>query len=246
MIEADPFRSFARNDRRFIRSGPTQTAVRGSALLRRSRPLSDNESMFVPGLAAVAQVISEVGVRWAVAGGWAIDLWLGEQTREHHDIEVVVGRADQRAVHSALRNTWELFCLDPPGSDWRLWGGHPVDEPAFQIQARRADAVFDIFTESMDDHTWQFRRDHRITRPVADVVVMSDAGIPIVRPEIQLLYMAKSEEAKNQHDFVVTRPRLGREEASWLAEAIRLTLPAHRWLAELPGRPSSILSTAAN
>src|SRR5437899_2178390 len=95
---------------------------------------------------------------WAVAGGWAIDLWLGEQTREHHDVEVVVARRDQTAVHAALRAEWELLCLDPPGSDWRPWiYDHAIRPPAFQTKARRADLDFDVFLETVDDGVWSYR-----------------------------------------------------------------------------------------
>jgi len=38
---------------------------------------------------------------WAAAGGWAIDCWLDTESREHHDIEVVIRRCDQRIVHEA-------------------------------------------------------------------------------------------------------------------------------------------------
>ena len=65
--------------------------------------------------ASVGATMDRLGIWSAVAGGWAIDLWLGEQTRDHHDIEVVVRRCDQHRLHAALSADWELFALDPPG-----------------------------------------------------------------------------------------------------------------------------------
>lgn len=187
---------------------------------------------------AVAKVMEGVGVWWAVAGGWAIDLWLGEQTREHHDVEVVVRRSDQAAVHAALVPQWQLSCLDPPGSGWRPWTGVPVEPPAFQLQARSSAGEFDLFAETVETvdvvgEVWRFRRDDRIWRLARDVTELSASGIPIVRPEVQLLYMAKSTEPKNQHDFEVARPRLGRDRGSWLAAALAVTLPGHRWIEQL-------------
>ena len=177
--------------------------------------------------------MNEVGVMWRVAGGWAIDLWLGEQTREHHDIEVIVPRHDQQAVHQALHVGWELYCLDPPGSGWRPWRGQLIEPRAFQLQVRSAGEAFDIFTETIDNKMWHFRRDERIVRSAADLVLVSASGIPIVRPEVQLLYMAKSDEAKNQHDFAVARPTLDSAAVSWLAHALATTIPTHPWLADL-------------
>lgn len=184
-------------------------------------------------VSSVAEVMNDVGVWWAVAGGWAIDLWLGEQTREHHDVEVAVRRLDHAEVHGALGDRWELSCIDPPGSGWRPWKGVLVDPPAFQLQARSAAIEFDIFTESADQTRWYFRRDDRITRPLSEVTMRSASGIPVIRPEIQLLYMAKAMEAKNVQDFGVARPRLDHEAASWLADALAITLPDHQWLVQL-------------
>ncbi len=59
------------------------------------------------------------------------------------------------------------------------------------------------------------------------------AGIPVVRPEIQLLYMAKSNELKNESDFELVRPHLTSDAAIWLTDALQITLPGHRWLQQL-------------
>jgi hypothetical protein len=40
---------------------------------------------------------------WALCGGWAIDAWLGRQTREHGDVDVSVFLQDQRALFEHLR-----------------------------------------------------------------------------------------------------------------------------------------------
>ncbi|HEX5563842.1 MAG TPA: hypothetical protein VFX34_02680, partial [Sporosarcina sp.] len=39
---------------------------------------------------------------WGVAGGWAIDLFLGNQTREHSDIEIAILREDQHRMKNSL------------------------------------------------------------------------------------------------------------------------------------------------
>ena len=186
--------------------------------------------------ASVAAIMEQVGVWWGVAGGWALDLWLGEQTRDHHDVEVVVRRSDQHVVHAALATHWDLLALDPPASEWRPWSGVPIEAPAFQLQARSWSGQFDIFTETLDDAQWHFRRDSRITRRSDHVIMPSASCIPIVRPEIQLLYMAKSTEPKNQRDFEMALPHLSSEAAVWFTNALQLTLPGHHWLQLLRSR----------
>ena len=65
------------------------------------------------------------------------------------------------------------------------------------------------------------------------VTTLSGAGIPVVRPEIQLLYMAKAMEPKNVGDFETAGQRLDHDAASWLADALATTLPDHPWIAAL-------------
>ena len=182
---------------------------------------------------AVSQVVGvmqPLGVWWAVAGGWAIDLWVGRQTRDHHDVEVVVRRADQRAVWDALHDDWELLGLDPPGSGWTPWlRGSEMVPPSFQLKARASGFEFDLFLESTTEDTWCFRRDGRIRRPINRMFSVR-SGIPIVAPEVQLLYMAKSEEPKNQHDFETVRSMLDQDASRWLRDALGLVHPGHRWL----------------
>src|SRR6185312_4061224 len=44
---------------------------------------------------------------WCVAGGWALDLFLGRATRDHGDVELAVFRQDQSLIHSQFPG-WTL------------------------------------------------------------------------------------------------------------------------------------------
>jgi hypothetical protein len=181
----------------------------------------------------VAAAMRPVEIWWAVAGGWAIDLWLGHQTRDHHDIEVVARRDDQTAAWDSLHNDWELSCIDPPNDGWRPWRRcEHLEPPSFQAKAHGPPLEFDIFLESTSNDTWIFRRDGRVQRSIHEVTIVS-SGVPIVDPAVQLLYMAKSEDPKNQHDFEVARPALEPGSSEWLRSALAVAHPGHRWLAQL-------------
>ena len=91
-----------------------------------------------------------------------------------------------------------------------------------------------MFLETVVDAVWIFRRDPRIRQPVVDVVSVSMSGVPVVAPEIQLLYMAKSVEPKNQHDFEVIRPMLAKDAAQRLNLMLGVVYPHHRWRDVLP------------
>jgi len=91
---------------------------------------------------------------------------------------------------------------------------------------------FDLFLESSIEGMWVFRRDAHIRRSFESLAIVVE-DIPIVVPEVQLLYMAKSEDPKNQHDFDMTRPRLDPRSSKWLRDTLGVTLPGHAWMSEL-------------
>ena len=41
---------------------------------------------------------------WFVCGGWALDLFIGKQTREHHDLDIGIFRRDQLALQGFFAN----------------------------------------------------------------------------------------------------------------------------------------------
>lgn len=178
--------------------------------------------------------MSEYRGWWALAGGWSIDTWLGEVTRDHHDIEVCILRRDAvDAWDFLVASGCQVFQIDPPGSGWRNWGrGDPVLAPSHQLKARRDGFVFDLFLEEAEEGDWVFRRHRDIVRPL-EAVTWSAPDLSVVAIDVQLLYMAKSTEAKNEHDFRRAAPLLTGGTRSWLHNALTVAHPGHRWLTDL-------------
>jgi Aminoglycoside-2''-adenylyltransferase len=48
----------------------------------------------------VADLMSGFRPKWALCGGWAVDAWLGQQTRDHHDIDLAAFEHDQVAIYN--------------------------------------------------------------------------------------------------------------------------------------------------
>jgi hypothetical protein len=185
-----------------------------------------------------AAVVRPLGVWWAIAGGWAIDLWLGEVTRLHHDVEVVIKRHDQHIFRARLGDEWHTSCIDPPGSGWRAWPPSiALARPTFQTKVRRGSFDFDVFLEDIDSGMWTFRRDASVRRPVEELIADSPSGLPVVRPEVQLLYMARHHEAKNDHDLAAVLPRVSSEDRRWLSQTLAHTEPGHDWIDAITAAP---------
>ena len=54
------------------------------------------------------EVLHSLRRPWFVAGGWAIDLFLGRETRNHQDIDIAIFREDQFELRRHLANwKWE-------------------------------------------------------------------------------------------------------------------------------------------
>ena len=77
------------------------------------------------------------------------------------------------------------------------------------------------------------RRDPSVRRPVAEVSARSASGLPVVVPEIQLLYKAKHHLEKDEHDFRAALPRLSPEQREWLRRALEIVHPGDPWLDHL-------------
>jgi hypothetical protein len=86
--------------------------------------------------------------------------------------------------------------------------------------------------DALDD-VWICRRDDRIRLAYDKVIDRTADGIPYGRPEIVLLFKAKHARAKDDADLAAALPLLGAERRRWLADALAVVHPGHRWLASL-------------
>ena len=83
------------------------------------------------------------------------------------------------------------------------------------------------------DAEWVYRRDARIRGPRADAVLRI-GGLPVIAPEIQLLYKAKRpNQPKDEHDLAQALPRMSLAQRQWLADSLRTLHGDHPWLASL-------------
>jgi hypothetical protein len=72
---------------------------------------------------------------------------------------------------------------------------------------------------------------------MSSVSARSNSGLPILAPEIELLYKSRAIRPKDAHDFEVVAPRLSREARAWLREALAVVAPDHSWIEQLRSVP---------
>ena len=92
--------------------------------------MADRE-MRLADLCDLLELVESLGIRMWLDGGWAVDAWLGSQTRPHADVDIVVETGALAALVEALR---ARGYRDVPRDDTRPWNfvlgdadGHEVD-----------------------------------------------------------------------------------------------------------------------
>jgi hypothetical protein len=191
-------------------------------------------SAWTPDQAALA--LEGVSAPWAVAGGWALDLWLGAQTRTHEDLEIAVPAVFFSAVQSRLE-TLGLNVFDiVDGQAIALAPGeapHPRMHQTWVMDPAVNGWRMDIFREPGDAGTWVYRRTGELGAPRAWANGRTAAGVPYVAPQIVLLFKAKAKRDKDEADFALVAPRLPAEAKAWLANSLSIIHPGHPWVDRL-------------
>jgi hypothetical protein len=184
--------------------------------------------------AAARRVLCAVDATWWIAGGWALDLFVGTQTRAHKDLDVGVRRRDAAHILAALPG-WEFFEAHE-GSLERLLLGVGPRAKVNSLWGRLAGEPYwmlELMLDDSDDEHWIFRRDPSIRRPLAAALRGTAEGTRYLAPEIQLLYKARDLRPEDQADFERIAPRLDAAAVDWLREAVSRLYPQHRWLTPL-------------
>lgn len=173
---------------------------------------------------------------WWIAGGWAVDLALGRQTRVHGDTDIAVLRRDQPALFEHLRG-WDVqIVADGTFTPWRegdwLEGG-----ARFQFWVRRETAspwAFEILLEETEGDDWLYRRRPGVRLPLARFGAADAAGAPHVSLPVALLYKSKGHDSpRNAADFAAAKAALDAPSRVWLTSALKAIEPDHPWIASL-------------
>lgn len=192
---------------------------------------------FAPVEAAAAE-LAGLAASWAVASGWALELFLGRPSRYHDDLDIVVFRQDQHTVQRRLLSRgWRLDKVIS-GGGYRPWAeGERLGPEVHQVHARRGGAFLDLLLSPRKGDAWVYRRDERLTLPLKRAIRESARGLPYLAPEAVLLFKSKtggaSPRPKDQRDFERVLPRLAPAARQWLEQALRQTEAEHPWLERL-------------
>lgn len=182
----------------------------------------------------VRQWLKGAEVAWWIAGGWALDLFSGQCTRKHADMDVGCFREDLDEIRTVLQQ-WAVYSAH----EGRLTRLGPTEAPAQEVHSlwcrpeKARQWWLELMLDEREGENWVFRRSPEIRRPAHELVERDVDGTPYLRPEVQLLYKAKNRRSRDDGDFQVTLPRLSDTAKHWLRDALSRCEPRHPWLAKL-------------
>lgn len=186
---------------------------------------------------AAKEMLRGLDAPWWVAGGWAIDLWLGRQSRGHEDLDVGILHRDHQAVQAYLiARGWDLHCAGAAPHTLRPWPpGEQLPPDNHCPWARRnADSPweFQLLINPGDLSRFVSQRDPTLHLPMHEAVV-ERSGFRVLAPQVQLHFKAKQVRPRDEADFANVLPRLDEAARRWLRDALIRTHPGHVWIARL-------------
>ncbi|WJE16139.1 hypothetical protein QRD89_01885 [Halobacillus sp. ACCC02827] len=150
--------------------------------------------------------------RWWVAGGWAVDLHIGEETRHHHDVDIALIEPED----SSFFRDWSPLGTSPSGS--------------LRVLAPTGEEV-NVWLQEQEKE--RFRFSAAVHYDLSSMHLRSENGLPYLNPEIVLLYKAFSDTEKNEADFKLLYPHLNEHQKEWLKQGLMHHRPQHHWLIRL-------------
>ncbi|MCG7343760.1 hypothetical protein MHZ92_06420 [Sporosarcina sp. ACRSL] len=171
---------------------------------------------------------------WGIAGGWAIDLFVGNETRDHSDIEIAILREDQQRMKHGL-NGWSFQKVVK--GELVDWESEPLELPIHELHGfhGKSGERLEVLLNEVQEDRWVFRRNPTITFPSSTLFLTSEEGIPFLHPAVVLLYKAKIAREKDHADFQAMKNLLSVKDRQWLCHALETHVPGHAWISQLRG-----------
>lgn len=185
--------------------------------------------MSFEGLQKILAPVADLPCLWFVGGGWAIDLFVGRETRPHGDIDICVFRDDQHILQSHFAG-WDLSYIE--NSAAKPWPADMhISLPQHEVWAKRDEEALEFLLSEHDGGNWVSRRDNRIRLPLLQAVRVNRAtGIRFLAPQAMLLFKSKAARDKDTADFNACWPMMSAVQQAWLRTHLG---DEHPWMARL-------------
>lgn len=173
-------------------------------------------------IASLKQIMHDADYDWYLAGGIALDEFLGRKTRNHEDIDILVNFKEIECildffnsynVYTARNGSLSLSLRNNIKSTDSLWIAKD-DKESFIIEI--------LFFEEEAGH-WIYKRDNAVRKKIEDMYFVKN-DMKIIQPEIQLFYKMNSSSVreKDLYDYHNVYPVLEERQKEWLDQYVKL------------------------
>jgi lincosamide nucleotidyltransferase A/C/D/E len=148
MSESQPYlRDAARRVYRLIARSPAGGLL-NLPLLERVRGRVNVTRMSAADVLAITLLLKQAEIEHWLIGGWGLDALLGEQTRPHADLDLVIRRTQRQTAISTLRHQGFLI--------YDHWSAGPIDLTVHLVNRRRRQAV-ELHLTEIGSESWTER-----------------------------------------------------------------------------------------
>lgn len=183
----------------------------------------------------IAEIFNSFPAPWGFCGGWAVDLFLDRPVRPHKDVDIAILRRDQLLLQTLLTEAGWVLDVAFKGTltSWQsgdvlelpkhgIWGRHSSFQPSF----------LEVLLNEAANSRFLFRRNTALSLPIEQTFLRTESGLPILAPEIVLLYKAgETDRPENTTDMEALVPALSAQQRRWFVESLTALNPQHHWLA---------------
>jgi hypothetical protein len=183
----------------------------------------DGENMFEL-CGKVKTIMNKFGFSWFIAGGWAIDLFLGQETRIHEDIEIGIYRKHQIKIYHYFEKKKKFYINNKSLIGKHVeteWNGEYLRLPIHEIYIDFDDFKLEILLNERDEENWIYRRNDKIRLNAKSIIQYTNDRIPYLCPEVVLLYKTKELREKDIEDISKASKKMNESQISWLIDSIK-------------------------
>jgi hypothetical protein len=171
----------------------------------------------------VKKIMDKYGYPWFIAGGWAIDLFLNEETRKHEDIEIGIYRKNQMQLYRYFgkQNRYYIDNTSRIGKEERReWNKEYLRLPIHEVYVEYEGIELEVLLNEKDEDNWIYRLNEKIKLNEEKAILYNEKEIPYLCPEIVLFYKTKYMRNKDIADISNASKKMDEFQKKWLIDSI--------------------------
>ncbi len=171
----------------------------------------------------VKNIMDKFGFPWFIVGGWAIDLFIGEETRVHDDLDIGIYRKNQMHLYRYFETSKKYFINNKSKigkHEKKEWNKEYLQLPIHEIYVEYKGMELEVLLNERDEDNWVYRRDKEIKLDDRKAILFTEKRIPYLCPEAVLLYKTKELREKDCEDIANASRKMNLTQVKWLIDNI--------------------------